>query len=103
MAHRLSWAAWFFLHPNEDPQRKETFGLTSTSKAPFVPELQSFYNQIIDMMRDVEHKPFSNPLQTQLKNDRQEIEQNPKLLVEADKTRNIILQFQLFYIFTILF
>ena len=40
------------------------------------------------MMRDVEHKPFSNPLQTQLRNDRQEIEQNTKLLVEADKTRN---------------
>lgn len=63
LAHRLSWKAWHFLHPNENPDLKENFGLTSTSAAPFVPELQSFYNKIIDMMRDVEHKKFSNPLQ----------------------------------------
>ena len=88
LAHRLSWKAWHFLHPNENPDLKENFGLTSTSAAPFVPELQSFYNKIIDMMRDVEHKKFSNPLQVQLKNDRQEIAQSNNLLIEADKTRN---------------
>ena len=70
LAHRLSWKAWFFLNPNENPSRKETFGLTSTASAPFVPELQTFYNKMIDMMRDVEYRNFSNPLQTELKNDK---------------------------------
>ena len=88
LAHRLSWKAWFFLNPNENPSRKETFGLTSTASAPFVPELQTFYNKMIDMMRDVEYRNFSNPLQTELKNDKLKIAQNEKVLVEADKTRN---------------
>ena len=86
--HNLLWRVFFFLTPIAVGHQKETFGLNSSRPPPVVPELKPFFTKMEGLLRGVEFKKFSNPLQTKLKKDRQKISQNNKLLVPADKTRN---------------
>ena len=86
--HNLLWRVFFFLTPPLAGPQKETFGLTSSRPPPVVPELKPFFNKMEGLLRGVEFKKFSNPLQMKLKKDRQKVAQNKNLLVPADKTRN---------------
>ena len=77
-----------FLRPKSNQQSKETFGIRSVKNAKAVPELKSFENELIDLAKTVEFKRFDNQLQRNLKRICDEIKEEPKLIIPADKTPN---------------
>ena len=82
--HNLSWRVFHFLNPSNGCQ-KETFGLLSSKPAPVVHELKPFFSKLENLMRGLEYKKFSNPIQKKLKEDCQKIAQNADV-----EQRNIV-------------
>ena len=77
-----------FLRPKSNQQSKETFGIKSVKNAKAVPELKFFENELINLAQNVEFKHFDNELQRNLKRICDEIKEEPKLIIPADKTPN---------------
>ena len=77
-----------FLRPKSNNQSKETFGIRSVKNPKAVPELKNFENELIDLAQNVEFKHFDNELQRNLKRICDNIKQEPKLIIPADKTPN---------------
>ena len=82
--HNLSWRVFHFLNPSNGCQKK-TFGLLSSKPAPVVHELKPFFSKLENLMRGLEYKKFSNPIQKKLKEDCQKIAQNADV-----EQRNIV-------------
>ena len=80
--------AEFFLRPKSNSNRKETFGINSIKNPAAVPELKYFESELIELAQNVEFKHFNNDLQRNLKRICNEIKEEPKLIIPADKTSN---------------
>lgn len=94
---RMRWKAFFFLKKNEtdneldDDITKQSckFGFKSRKSPPLIPEMQNFENDMLKMVENVEFRRYCNQFQSSLKEDLRKINATNKILVPADKTRNI--------------
>ena len=85
---RMRWKALIYLE-KIDLEEKETYGFKSRNCPPVVDELVDFENDMMKMIKDIKFKKIDNPFQNQLKKDIQEIHSSDKVLIKADKSRNI--------------
>ena len=92
LIHRMRWKAFFFLQNHDTTSNdKETYGFKSKRPPPHVSALDEFEDNMLNMIQRVEFKTNStttNSLQTKLDKDVQEIRQDKKIYVKADKTTN---------------
>ena len=77
-----------FLRPKSNTNKKETFGIKSIKNPKAVPEMKNFESELIDLAQNVEFRHFDNALQRNLKRICNEIKEEPKLIIPADKTHN---------------
>ena len=68
---------------------KETFGFKSIKYSPSVPELSDFESGLALMVNNTEFCNINNDFQKKLKNDINEIKTCKKIIVSADKSRNL--------------
>ena len=84
----LRWRSFYFLNPS-NTDRKETFGFKTTEPAPSVAELKDFENDMYDLVKNVKFKHnVSNTLQNTLKQNMNEMKNESRMYVAADKTNN---------------
>ena len=90
LIRRMRWKAFFFNKKTETDEVK-TYGFKTDNCPPQDPSLMNFERDVADMIRNIQFKPakFQNPFQKQMKNDIAKIQKSDKLLIPADKTRNI--------------
>ena len=88
----MRWKAFFFLQDHDTTSNaKETYGFKSKRPPPHVRALDEFEDNMLNMIQRVEFKTNSttaNNLQAKLDKDVQEIRQDKKIYVKADKTTN---------------
>ena len=89
----MRWKAFFFLqHHDSTSNDKETYGFKSKHPPPHVSALDEFENNMLyNMIQRVEFETNStttNSLQAKLDKDVQEIRQDTKIYIKADKTTN---------------
>ena len=92
LKHRMRWKAFFFLQDHDTTSNaKETYSFKSKRPPPHVRALDEFEDNMLNMIQRVEFKTNSttaNNLQAKLDKDVQEIRQDKKIYVKADKTTN---------------
>lgn len=88
----MQWKAFFFLqNHNTTSNDKETYGFKSKRPPPHISALDEFEDNILNMIQRVEFNTNStttNSLQAKLDKDVQEIRQDKKIYVKANKTTN---------------
>ena len=83
----LRWKVLHFFRPNmRNP--KETYEFKSLKNPPPIPEIKPFENDLIDLIKNIEFENKTNPFQQQLKNEKEMVKNEPKMIVSADKTSN---------------
>ena len=85
----LRWRVFFFLHPENTPKGKETFGFPSQNSPPQVAELHEFENGLTNIIENIQFRQINNKFQHQMKKDLKKLKQSKKLIVPADKTSNL--------------
>ena len=83
----IRWRAHFFSNP-DDKTQKENFGFKTLKSAPKVKELQKLEDRLYDIVRNVKFKKYSNAFLRRLKDDRERIRSEDKLIIPADKSSN---------------
>ncbi|PIK38109.1 hypothetical protein BSL78_25061 [Apostichopus japonicus] len=97
---RMRWKASFFLKTcnNEEddeeddehhPAHTENFGFKSKKCPPQIEELRLFEDDLLRMIENVKFKKVTNQFQDKLRKDVSRIKKSTKLLIPADKTRNM--------------
>ena len=91
---RMRWKALFFLRKGEDDQddetpRDEKFSLKTRKCPPQIEDMKPFENDLIKMIENVQFRKVNNNFQTTMKDDIRKIKNSKKLLIPADKTRNL--------------
>ena len=93
----MRWKAFFYLKnendssessDNEDTQTNNNFGLKSKRSPPFIKEMADFERDMLSIVENVEFRRTNNPLMEKMKEDVNRIKKCPKVIVDADKTRN---------------
>ena len=84
----IRWRAFHYLNPVQTNVKKETFGFTSTKPAPYLTELKELENHLYDLTNNITFKKYNNSFRTELRNDAINVENETKLIIAADKTRN---------------
>ena len=88
VVYAMSWAAFIFLN-NIQCEEKETYGFRSQKPMPNVEELKDFKDACVDLIGGIKWgRNASNPLQRKLKEDIKKINNNPNVIVAADKSHN---------------
>ena len=88
---RMRWKAHFFLNPQNNQEKKQTFGFKTTKSPPFVEEMKNFEESMLKLVSDIKFKDnprtdsFQKKLSTDIKND---IKGSSEMLIKADKTSN---------------
>ena len=85
LIQNFRWRVLLFLNPRR-AKSKETFGFKTLRIPPPLPETAEFENDLIDMIKGIEYKNVSNEFQDKLKAEKETIQNEPKLIVAADKT-----------------
>ena len=84
----LRWRTFFFLNPS-NYEKKETYGFKTTEPAPIVPELKDFEDDLYELVQNVKFCPTrQNFLQSTLKENMRELNNNDLIYVAADKIEN---------------
>ena len=83
----LRWKVLHFFRPNMR-NSKETYEFKSLKNPPPIPEIKPFENDLIDLIKNIEFENKTNPFQQQLKNEKEMVKNEPKIIVSADKTSN---------------
>ena len=69
--------------------KKETFGFNTTKTPPVIEEMRVFENRMTDLIQNIEFDNHcNNDFQRQLNDDIKQINDEPKLIIKADKTTN---------------
>ena len=79
---------FFYLNPNENAERKNTYDFNSSKSPPKIPELKDFEDEMLKLVQSVEFKSSASKFQCQLSKNKNEIRNCDRLLVFADKTTN---------------
>ena len=85
---RMRWKAFFFLNPSTESQPNE-FNLKSRKCPPPIDDHKPFEDDMFRMVENLKFKKVTNRFQDKLKRDVRRINSSNKVLVFADKTRNI--------------
>ena len=85
---RIRWKALEFLG-NLESTEKETYGFKSRNCSPIVEEVANFEHDVMMMIKNIQFKNINNDFQTKLRNDISDIQKCEKVLIPADKSRNI--------------
>ena len=85
---RMRWKTLEFLG-KLDSTRQETYGFTSCKCPPTVEELSDFENELLFFVKNIEFRNINNSFQKNLNDDIKSINTPKKVLVKADKSRNI--------------
>ena len=85
---RIRWKPLEFLGKLESTE-KETYGFKSRTCPPIVEEVANFEHDLMMMIKNIQFKYIKNDFQKQLKKDILEIQKCEKVLIPADKSRNI--------------
>ena len=96
---RLRWTSWFFLNKQNNDNTEEeysedgnteNYGFKTRKAAPFVNELSGFEKDVYHLISNIEfsHKGNNN-FQRRIKMDIKAIQSKDKVIIEADKTRNL--------------
>ena len=90
---RLRWRTFFFLKKSEEEEEKveviDNFGFPTTKNPPLVVELAQFEKDLWTLIDSVEVTDNKTKFQKTLQKDVKEIVKSKKLIVPADKTRNL--------------
>ena len=84
----LTWAAFFFLNPQEKPPMREWFGFKSLRAPPIVKELDEFKDSLSKLVQTVEFNKNSNQFLKSLDDNLKDVHKEKKVYVPADKTNN---------------
>ena len=84
---RVRWKAFHILNPT-NREKKETFGFNTIASSPKVEALEVFEEKMMNLVKDIEFQRKGNKLQDKLKEDQRKINQEKRLIIPADKTRN---------------
>ena len=72
-----------------DSTRKETYGFNSCKCPPIVDELSDFENKLMFLVKNIEFRNINNRNISNLNDDIKRINTSKKVIVKADKSRNI--------------
>ena len=86
---RMQWKALFFLNPKPDQQQSNKFNLKSRNCPPPIEELKPFEDDMFQIVENVKFKQVRNQFQEKLRRDVKKTNSSRKVLVFADKTRNV--------------
>ena len=86
---RMRWKALFFLNPKADQQQTNKCNLKSRKCPPPIDELKPFEEDMFQLVENVTFKQVRNAFQDKLRRDVKSINSSKKVLVFADKTRNL--------------
>ena len=87
---RVRWRAFHILNPT-NRESKETFGFNTISSSPKVEALEVFEEKMFNLVKNIEFHRKGNKLQDKLREDQRKINQEERLIIAADKTRNFYL------------
>lgn len=86
---RVRWKAFFFLNPDCNPSRKETYGFKTLQTPTNIPQLYKFERRLKELIQKIKFKPVNSRFLEQLATDiHDNIKSTAELLVPADKTTN---------------
>ena len=85
---RVRWKLFWFRNPDLKKEKLNTFGFNSTKYPPASKELWAFEKDMVDLIGQIEMKPYTNTLQTKLKEDKKMIKSCKNIIIPADKTGN---------------
>ena len=85
---RMRWRAFHFLNPNQTRNRKETYGLNTSTAPPVIKELKSFQEGMAEIAKNLKFRKVRSQFQNKLKDDLKDIRREDRVIVAADKTRN---------------
>ena len=85
---RMRWKAFFFLNPSAE-SRTGKFNLKSRRCPPPIEDLKPFEDDMFKMIENLRFKKVRNSFQDKLKRDVKKINSSDKVLVFADKSRNV--------------
>ena len=88
MIKRIRWKTLEFLGKLDSTQ-KETRGFNSCKCPPVVDELSNFERELMLLVNDIEFRNTKNNFRKNLNDDIKRINTTEKVLVKADKSRNI--------------
>ena len=83
----MRWKALQFLKPFKNA-KKETFGFKSLNNPPPIEEIVAFEEDLRDIVFNVEFEKTNDHFQQKLREEKEMIEKEDKLIVSADKTSN---------------
>ena len=86
---RMQWKALFFLNPKSDQQQSNKLNLKSRKCPPPIEELKPFEDDMFQIVENVKFKQVRNQFQEKLRRDVKKTNSSRKVLVFADKTRNV--------------
>ena len=89
LTRNVRWVAEFYLNPIPNPQKKKVYDFRSIKAPPTAKELKPFEEAMTRLTQNIEFSPRSNQFQDNLKEELENIKQDDKLLIEADKTSNM--------------
>ena len=84
----MRWKALQFQEKLES-DNKETYGFKSRKCPNGIDELSKFEDDLMLMIKNIEFRNVSNTFQDQLRNDISKIRNTEKVIIPADKTRNL--------------
>ena len=85
---RMRWKTLEFLG-KLDSTRKKTYDFNSCKCPPIVDELSDFENELMLLVKNIEFRYVNNNFQKTLNGDMKRINTTEKVLVKADKSKNI--------------
>ena len=92
LSNKMRWRTEKHLHPERFQNKRETYSLKSTKAPPDlkeVKELKVFHDGLCDIAKNLKYRKFRNNFHKKLKSDLRNIVSDDKVIIKADKTRNL--------------
>ena len=87
----MRWKMYWSTQPQTNKKDYQSYGFKTPHYPPFMKELQPFEDDMVEMIKQVEMRNISNPLQNQMREDIKKIKSTPEVIIQADKTANLYL------------
>ena len=87
---RMGWEAHFFLKTNKEnnnPKPVNTYGLKTKNRAPHVPELKPFEDDVTRLLENVKFRDIRDDFIQALEKDKKIIDASKNVFVFADKIK----------------
>ena len=88
---RMRWKLFWSKQEQQERNEFQSFGFKTPHTPPFMKELKYFEEEMVEMIKHVEMRNYSNQLQEKMREDINKMKQIPEVIVQADKTSNMYL------------